>query len=350
MRVTQSMLSNNSLRHIQNSFRSMGKLEEQLTTGKKVNRPSDDPVVAMKGMRYRSQVVEVEQFQRNLSEVYNWMDNADAALNEVNSVMQRVRELTVQASNDSYEEKQRQSIASELKQLRVHLESIANTKVNNKYIFNGSDTSGKPVDLAKVDETVDLGTIEAGNAGKYSLFTESGEQLLWNEFKGTYVGKDGSEVNVPVTGDYIAKEIGAVAVNSNNVDIEVSKGVQLNVNIKPQNVFSLNFFSDLKDLIDKMESPESSGEDLNKFLGTLDSHIDKIISERAELGARYNRVEMVESRLMSQEIIAKQTMSENEDIDAEKVIIDLTSQETLHRAALAVGAKIIQPSLIDFLR
>ncbi|PMY01329.1 flagellar hook-associated protein FlgL, partial [Pseudomonas sp. MPR-R5A] len=94
MRVTQSMLSHNSLRHIQNSYQKMGKLEEQLLTGKKVNRPSDDPVAAMKGINYRSQVVQVEQYQRNLGEVYNWMDNTEAALDEVNKVMQRIRDLT----------------------------------------------------------------------------------------------------------------------------------------------------------------------------------------------------------------------------------------------------------------
>ncbi len=350
MRVTQSMLSANSLRHIQNSYKNLGKLEEQLTTGKKVSRPSDDPVVAMKGMRYRSQVVEVEQFNRNLSEVYNWMDNGDAALDEVNGVMQRIRELTNQAANDTYETNQRQAIASEVKQLRVHLESLANTKVNNKYIFNGSDTSAKPVDLSKVDKEIDLSTITVENAKDYALFAQDGKQLLWNDISGGFVDSNGTKVEVPVTGEYVAKEIGAVSVNQRDVDMEVTKGVNLNVNITPQNVFSLDFFSDLGDLVNTLESPEATGKDVSEFLGKLDGHVDQIISERAELGARYNRVEMVESRLLSQEIIAKSTMSENEDIDAEKTIIELTSQETLHRASLAVGAKMIQPSLIDFLR
>ena len=350
MRVTQSMLSANSLRHIQNSYKNLGKLEEQLTTGKKVSRPSDDPVVAMKGMRYRSQVVEVEQFNRNLSEVYNWMDNGDAALDEVNSVMQRIRELTSQASNDSYETSQRQAIASEVKQLRVHLESLANTKVNNKYIFNGSDTSGKPVDLSKIDQEIDIATINEGNAKGYTLYAEDGTQLLWNDTSGAFIDTKGTKVEVPVTGEYVAKEVGAVSVNQRDVDVEVTKGVNLNVNITPQNVFSLDFFSDIGKLVTALESPETKGEDLSEFLEVLDGHVDNIISERAELGARYNRVEMVESRLSSQEIIAKSTMSENEDIDAEKTIIELTSQETLHRASLAVGSRIIQPSLIDFLR
>ncbi|MDQ0269092.1 flagellar hook-associated protein FlgL [Cytobacillus purgationiresistens] len=350
MRVTQSMISNNSLRHIQNSYQKLGKLEEQLITGKKVNRPSDDPVVAMKGMRYRSQVVEVEQFQRNLGEVYNWMDNTEAALDEVNTVMQRIRELTVKASTDSYDASQRNNIASEIKQLRTHLESIANTKVNNKYIFNGTDTSGKPVDLSKIDQSIDITTIDKNNAKDYILFSESGQQLLWDESAEAFKGKDGSSVGIPVTGDFVAKELGAVSVNTESVNIEVSKGINLEVNTKPQGVFSLDLFTDLGKLISALESPDTSGADLTNQIDVIDGHMNKVITETAEIGAKYNRVEMVENRLLSQEIIAKSTMSQNEDIDAEKVIIELTSQEALHRAALAVGARIIQPSLVDFLR
>lgn len=350
MRVTQSMLSHNSLRHIQNSYQKMGKLEEQLLTGKKVNRPSDDPVAAMKGINYRSQVVQVEQYQRNLGEVYNWMDNTEAALDEVNKVMQRIRDLTVQASTDSYDAEQRKNMASEIKQLRNHLESIANTKVNNKYIFNGSDTSSKPVDLSKIDKEVDIAAIGENNAKDYVLFSDDGQQLTWDEAAKAYKGSDGTSVTFPISGDFIAKEKGAVSTNSDSVDIEVSQGIKLGVNSKPQAVFSLDLFSDLGKLITALESPDTTGEELSKQIDMIDGHHGKVITETAEIGAKYNRVEMVESRLTSQEVIAKSTMSKNEDIDAEKVIIELTSQEALHRASLAVGAMIIQPTLVDFLR
>src|SRR5690606_18096233 len=99
-----------------------------------------------------------------------------------------------------------------------------------------------------------------------------------------------------------------------------------------------------------LEDPDVTGEDLTKFLDNFDKHIDNFVSERAELGARVNRAEMIESRLMEQEVIAKRIMSDNEDADMERVIIDLTTQEVIHRAALAAGARIIQPTLLDFLR
>ncbi len=298
MRVTQSMLSNNMLRHISNSYENMAKTQEQLTTGKKISRPSDDPVVAMKGMTYRTNLTEVEQYKRNLSEAYNWMDNSDAALDKATSVMQRIRELTVQASNGTYEESQKGMIGKEIEQLKEHLVSIANTQVAGKYIFNGNDTTKKPVDLSKTPSVSD---------------------------------------------------------NGNTVNLELSQGIEVAVNINPKNVFThtagspeSGLFGDINELKKALES--TSGQDISGFLEKLDSHINNLVSERAELGARYNRVELIDARVGEQEVIANRILSDNEDADIERVITDLKMQESLHRAALGVGSRIMQPTLMDFLR
>lgn len=310
MRVTQTMLSNNTLRHMSNSYQRLGSLQDQLATGKKINRASQDPVVAMNGMRYRTQVTEVEQFKRNLAETFNWMDTADASLNEVTQALQRVRELTVQASNDTYGASQRENIRKEVTQLREHLVSLANTRANNKYIFNGTDTLTPPVDEAAIkaafDEAVETGV-------------------------------------VPALGD-------SVPTNGEGVRFELLKGVNVPVNTNPTNVFSEQFFTDLISLERTLNDPEATSADIMAFSDNISGHIDNVVNERAELGARLNRVEMIESRVMEQEVIARRILSNNEDADMERIIIDLMSQENVHRAALSSGSRIIQPTLMDFLR
>jgi flagellar hook-associated protein 3 FlgL len=287
------MLSGNMLRHISQSYERMSKTQEQLSTGKKISRPSDDPVVAMKGMTYRTNLTEVEQYKRNLSEAYNWMENSDAALDKATSVMQRIRELTVQASNGSLEDSQKEMIGKEITQLKDHLASIANTQVAGKYIFNGNDTTHPPVDLSQ----------------------------------------------------------GQVSSNGNAVELELSKGIKIKVNIDPKNVFTLSpdgLFGDIADLETALETPGSAN--IDGFLDKLDNHINNLVSERAELGARYNRVELIDARVNEQEVIANRILSDNEDADIERVITDLKMQETVHRAALGVGSRIMQPTLMDFLR
>ncbi|OXT16877.1 flagellar hook-associated protein FlgL [Bacillus sp. OG2] len=294
MRVTQSMLSNNMLSNLGRSFSRLSTLQDQISSQKKITRPSDDPVVAMKGITYRRNLQEVEQFKRNFSEAYNWMDNSDASLDKAGQAIQRIRELVVQASSDTYDASQRVSISQEIGQLKEHLIEIANTKVGDKYIFNGTDTLSKPVDA-------------------------SGD-------------------SVQVSG------------NSSPVQIELSKGVYIPVNVKPEKVFSEELFDDIDGLILSLEAAGSNGDSLNPYLDQIDSHLNNAVNARSDLGARYNRVELMEARIDQQEVISKKVMSDNEDIDFEKVVTELLAQESAHRAALSVGSRIIQPTLMDFLR
>lgn len=296
MRITQSMLAGNSLRHISNGYEKMQKYQDQISTGKKITKPSDDPVVAMKGMYYRSGVTEVEQYQRNLSEAYVWMDNSEAGIEQANDGLQRIRELTLQAKNDTVTEVDRQSIANEIEQLKQDLVNIANTQVNGKYIFHGTDVSNPPV----------------------------------------------TSDNPPT----VAENIMDPAIN--NYSVEVSRGVSLRANINPGTVFSQEMFDVVQSIQTSLEKGDSS--ELDSLLGRLDTSLDSLNGERAELGARYNRLEMVESRLDQQSVVATKILSENEDVDMEKAITDLTVQESVHRAALSVGARIMQTSLMDFLR
>ncbi|MBD8071396.1 flagellar hook-associated protein FlgL [Bacillus sp. PS06] len=296
MRVTQSMLTNNMMKNLSNSYSNMGKLQDQLATGKKITKPSDDPVVAIKGMRYRTDLTEIEQYQRNLSEVYSWMESSDSALGDMTSALQRVRELTVQASNGSNNPDDLKSISAEIGQIKDHIANIANTKIGNKYIFNGTNTTEAPIDL---------------------------------------------KATPPKT----------LPANSNQVLIDVSKGVKLNTNVDGVQLFQGNGENDIFTELDNLVSALNDGSgDISSFLTSLDAHAANVTSVRADLGARYNRVELIDDRLSMQSIIATQIISDNEDAELEKVIIDLTTQESVHRAALGVGSRIIQPSLLDFLR
>lgn len=308
MRVTQTMLSNNMLRNLMKSQAQMDKYFTQIYTGKKISRPSQDPVIAMKGMFYRTQVAEVEQYRRNLGEVHNWMENTDAALDKATQVMHRLSELAVQASNDTNGEQERESIKKEVLQLKEHLIEIVNTNVNGKYIFNGNKTNEKPINVL------------VNNDG--DLIDEDGNLISAGEF--------------PVLTN----------PNSGSVMIEVSKGTELQVNLDASELFNKDFFEVINTFISNLEN----GTDIDQSIGQLNEKMAEIVDARAELGARMNRVELIETRLAEQEVIAKRIMSDNEDVHFEEAITNLITQESLHRAALSAGARIIQPTLVDFLR
>lgn len=293
MRVTQGMLSGNMMRNLMNSQNQLGKYMDQLNTGKKISKPSDDPVIAMKGIGYRTQVVQVEQYKRNVGEINNWMDNSDAALDETTKALQRMRELTIKASSSTNDKDELASIREEVEQLEEHIIDLANTNVNGKYIFNGSNTKERPV------------------------------------------GADGT--------------VQGTSEDNKDVVIEVGNGTEIKANVPPGTVFTQELFDNIEALKDALDDTGDRS-DLDKSIEDLDDRINDTIDARADLGARMNRMELVESRLDEQGVLAKKTMSENEDIDFAEAITNLITQESLHRAALSAGSRIIQPSLIDFLR
>lgn len=295
MRVTQSMLTNNMLRNLTSSYHKLGKYQEQLSSQKKISRPSDDPVVVFKGISYRTSVNDVSQYQRNMSEVNVWLENTEDALEKAGSSIHRLTDLITQANTGTVTDDDRKKIDDEIEEIKKQLVSIANTKISGKYIFNGSDIYNAPVNY------------------------------------------DGTNVTMKY--------------NNDAVNIEVSAGIKLQVNYLGSNVFGdekSGMFADLEALQNDLKNGNEP--DLGKFIDAFQSHLNTVTSARSSIGASMNRVDMIQNRLDSQEIIATKTMSENEDIDVEKVILNLQTQQSIHRAALSVGSSIIQPSLVDFLR
>lgn len=296
MRVTQSMISNNLLSNLNRSYAKMDKYFDQLNTGKKFSRPSEDPVAALKGIGYRTELHRIEQYQRNTGEVQNWFDNTDAALEQANSGLQRLRYLAVQASNGTYGEGELKNIAEEAEQIKQDLIDVANTKVNDKYIFNGTKTNEPPVKI--------------------------------------------------VDGEVVPN------FDENAVEIEIAAGVNITVNSDGNKIFTdeeADMFAVIDSFIESLKSGNADGE-IDQSIAALDGVIDNVINAQADLGARMNRLDLVKNRLEQQEGVATGSLSANEDVNYAEAITNLITQQSIHQAALASGSRIIQPSLVDFLR
>lgn len=286
----------------------MGKLQEQITTGKKVNRPSDDPVSVMKGMGYRMQVDKVHQFQRNIGEAHNWLDNTDDTLDKVGSALHRANELVVNGSTDTMTKEDREKLQSELEQLREQVRDLANTKVGNKYIFSGMKTSTPLID----------------SNGEFGFMEYDDDPVLIpdSSFLGT-------------------------------VEVEVFDGVTLDVNTSGEFFYDIDkMFDKILTNLDNLDGVDADNpqELFDNAISDIQAQLDEVLTIRADVGARQNRVDMMTERLESLELTSIKQMSDNEDIDYAEVITEMITEESIHRAALSVGARIIQPSLVDFLR
>ena len=295
-RVNQNMLNQNMMFNLQKSYAAMDKYQTQLASGKKITKPSDDPVVAVRGMYYQDSLNEIDQFKKNVDDAQSWMQTTDDTLSGVTQVLQRVRELTVQGLNGSNDASSREAIAEEINQLKDHLGEVANTDLGGKYIFAGTNTQTPPYDTSQ------------------KTFTNiNHKQIEWQ------IGK-GSKIPVNVNGTDVFNNDGNGGIFKVLNDIATGLG---NSNGAPSN---------------------------NNYLTQLDDQMNNVLKIQSDLGARMNRAQLSSSRLDDMETSTTQLLSNDEDADIAQVITNLQSQENVHRAALSVGARIIQPSLVDFLK
>lgn len=459
MRVTQSMLSNNMLRNLNTSYGKMSKLQDQITSGKKISRPSDDPVVALKGMNYRTELDKIGQYQRNIGEAHNWLDTSDSSLGQVGDALIRVKELIVQAANDTNTPDDREKIKAEIDQIQEQIRDLANTQSGGKYIFSGTNTQSPmyidvqhvnpeklqnhynelmenvvnstdyrntlpdpatapdpaaaqaaidAADLAITDAQNQLDAFEKGitdidntpdaatgerlydleqyfkdymnddeksalmtttrviNA-RYTIETGDVENPLDRLTNITLTNPAGTTLTAVVETMPNKVSVGTTAGNDlrkGDVKVEVFDGVQLQVNSDVTSLFAQidTFMSKVSEALET-GSATNNGTDISKLLGgviNLDNATARgtdfgdihatLLTVRAEVGAKQNRLELMENRLALQEVNVTKQMSDNEDTDYAKAITEMTTAEAIHQASLSVGAKIIQQTLVDFIR
>ncbi|ABB16223.1 flagellar hook-associated protein FlgL [Carboxydothermus hydrogenoformans] len=287
MRVTPGMLKDNFLYNLHRTLADMEKSQQMLSNGKALTKPSDDPVKLLRAMKYRSDITQGEQYQRNIEDGLNWLNTTDAALNELTNLLQRVKELTVYGANGALPQESLNSIAEEIKQIKEQVGVIANTQFAGKYIFGGTEVEKQP----------------------------------W----------DGSNWQGNSSGIYF--EIGS------NIKVQV-------------NTVGLPLFTNVMQTLDQIINHLTAGDvaAVSSDLGSLDNNLNTVLAVRADVGARTNRLELMQNRLLAQLETEKELLSKTEDADIAATIIDLKNQENVYRSALAVGARILPPTLVDFLR
>lgn len=140
MRITNNMLINNMIGYISGNLNRMDKLQNQMATGKKISVPSDDPIVASKALKLRTDVAEIDQFKRNANDAYSWATLTEDAMGMMVDVLHRARELAVQAANGILTSDDRSKIQKEVEQLKEQMIHIANTTYAGRYVFSGHAT------------------------------------------------------------------------------------------------------------------------------------------------------------------------------------------------------------------
>ena len=281
---------------LQANYRGLSEAQRTLSTGKRINSPSDDPVGVAIGLNIRRDQSAVAAWSRNVEDSQTWLNTTDTALGQALDVVQRARELAVQGGNGTLSANARALIAEEVKTLKSQFVEIGNSSLGGRFIFGGTATDTPPFDAT------------TGTA------------------------------NTPVNTGLISREVSQGSVMSVNVTADRLQG--------PGGA-TPDVFTVLDDLATALQTGDMTA--ISASLGRLDAHQGNISALRGEGAAKINRLELTASRFEAQKIASGDQLSKIEDADMAQAITDLSMRETVYNAALATGARVIQKSLVDFL-
>ena len=293
MRLTQNMMIGRSQGAVQTALGRLSSAQEQLSTGRRLNRPSDSPTDTTSAMRLRASVKAVDQYTRNAADAMGRLAIVDQTFFSVTDQVRRAREIALEgANNGAAGQNARDAMATEVDQIRIGLINDANTQYLTRPVFGGVTPGAKAFDDS-----------------------------------GTFVGVAGA------------------------IPRRVGDDVSVRVDVDGQAVFgdgADSVFAELDALSTALRAGDSAG--VQTSLGDLADRLTTVSTAHANVGAAYKRIEQAKEGLVDRQLNLKTTLSDIEEVDLAKATIDVSLQEMAYQSALAATAKVLQPSLLDFLR
>jgi flagellar hook-associated protein 3 FlgL len=303
-RMTTSMLQRNVLADLNANQAKLSRTQQKVASGKEITKPSDDPFNAARALGLRRDLAANAQYQRSVGDAQGWQEASEQALARMTESVGRARDLVLQGASDSADPTSREAIAQEIDQLIEGVKQNANSTYRGSYIFAGSESDAAPY--------------LAGATDAYQ----------------------GDEAGLDPTKPGVLREIGP--------------GVTMSINVLGREVLGDGgadgkLLATLRGISQHLRAGNGAALG-NGDLKALDANLDGLLGVRARNGAQTNRLQAASTRLDEvAETVTKQ-LSNTEDADLPKTLIDFSTQSAAYQAALRAGANIVQSSLMDFLR
>jgi flagellar hook-associated protein 3 FlgL len=305
-RITSSMMTRSVLADLNDIATKQDHTRRQMSSGKVITKPSDDPYAAARAMSLRSDLSRIKQHERNVQEAESWMTVTDTTLGSIGDLAQTARELVVQGATDTLPQTSRNAIADQIDHIIAGMKQEANSTYDGRYVLAGSRTNTRPYDstLQVTDPSATPNDAYSGDAA--SQLREIGPSVT---------------LAVNVRGDEV---LGGTPGATGNM---------LNV---------------LRDIATHLRSGDTAALGTDDLKAITDQ-VDNVLAVRARVGAGMNRLETASSRLAEIEESTTSMLSNTEDADMAEVITNYSTQQAVYQSALNAGARIVQTSLLDFL-
>ncbi len=313
IRVGMKTMYDRMLYNLNSLTDEMRKLENQIASGVKYEKPSDNPVDMVRALGYRRSLEEIDRYQVSIREGKSYLRTMEGAYEGLENLVMRAKQLAIQARNDTLSPENRQAIAAEVDNLLEEALALANTKHGGRYVFAGNRPAGyangeTPFELVR--ETAPDGTV------REKVIYQGGEEDLY----------------------YTYSSDGKILIGRNG----------------HQALMESELFETLISLKKTLEADNTADpvreiEELGTHIDRLDRVLNYLTNERASLGARMDHLELKENLYLDLKDTIKENLSQAEDADLLEVATRLRAKETAYQAALAAASKVMQLSLVNYL-
>ncbi|MDR5586541.1 MULTISPECIES: flagellar hook-associated protein FlgL [Clostridium] len=407
MRITTSMLASNYKSNMTTNLNHIQKIQNQLSSGKEISRPSDNPYKVSRTMQMYTEIGANKQYNENIKDISNWLDTTDTSLNQMGNVFARVRELLVTAGNGGYGPDEKKAIQDEIKERVNEMGQILNTNFDGVYIFGGTKSTSKPImvnsngelcyadkDGNAVSKTTDGVKIELTNQIKsddntkviknmekkgdnieitiinntdpanpkeehlapVKITAADGKPLEGNDLENAFkavLDSNGFSSNQSLSSAVsMVPSFDALDQIGSDLNVEVSQGVLINYNKNAVDILEGNG-TNVMNTLNKIITNLGAGGDKSKItgecLGEVDDIIKNLLQNRSEVGAMQNRMESAQDKNESENLDMTDILSKTEDIDFTEKMIQYSIMQTVYMAALQTSAKILPATILDYL-
>ena len=287
-RITQRSLSDTALRGLQGSLGRVQRLQEQLSSGRRIERPSDDPAGTAAAMTFRSQRSASEQYLRNIEQASGRLASADTALTTLSDRFRAVRDLMVSSVSGAKSADSLSALATELSAVRSEVVDLYNTRYLNRPVFGGTVRGSVAVD--------------------------------------------------PTTGAYLGDEQLVESRVSRDATVRIDvRGTEAGADVAP-------------DLLDRIAQNVAAGGATPTDFADIDDLMSKVLRTLGDVGARGARIESTKAAVDAVRLDLTSRISESEEVDLPETIMNLQAQQVAYQAALGAAARSQQVSLVDYLR
>lgn len=299
MRVTNGMIINTTLNSLFNNMNQLNKTYGQMTTGKKIQTVSDDPIIAGRALKLKTTVLETSQYVSNVEQATSWMEISDKALDNMMEILKSIRTKCLDAANGTLKKDDKGAVKTDIEELWKQLQQEANTTYDGRYVFSGYKTN---------------------------------EPLM-----------KGEDLNPNVEGK----------IKGDAIEYEIGVNTTINVNVSDMDKTFAAMKTEFEGIISKPNDPTATGTAPNGEYSELVKKIDgfmKDISEKeADLGSRMKRLDYTKDRLSEQGMTFKNLLLQTESVDIEEVYTRFNEQYATYQSALQATSKIIKNTLADYL-